>query len=87
MEFYILLFAEVFHECLITVRLFAAQMEITMDSLDAIVQLLENPQKRHAVGPTAERHKMQPIRCQQRVLRDEIGYFTFHFSLLTFHST
>ena len=58
-----------------------------MCSDDVVSRIDHAKQERHAVGTATEGHKMESVRCQQSMLRDEIGNFIFHFSLLTFHST
>ena len=43
-------FTQVFTEKFITVRLFATQMEVAMNSLDIISQILEDKHQGYAVG-------------------------------------
>ena len=83
----VVLFAERFYKFLVTVGFFATQMEITVNGLNTVVQLLQDEQQGHAVGTSAQCHKMKTFWGKQSLLRDEIGNFIFHFSLLTFHST
>jgi hypothetical protein len=56
-----MLFAETFHEILVTVGLFAPKVKVAVDGLDAIVKLLENKEQCHAVGAAAECYEMQSV--------------------------
>jgi hypothetical protein len=64
---------EILDELLVAVTLIATQPEVTVDSLDAIIQGQQHPQQSDTVCPTTQRHKQQPLFRQKSVITDEIS--------------
>ena len=77
MKWRILLFAELFAELLVTIRLLAAQMKIAMDGLHVIAQTAQHPQQTHAVGTSRECYQIAMAGVQQLIACDEIADFIF----------
>ena len=74
MEWRVLLFAELFAELLVTIRLFTTKMKVTMDGFHLIAQTV---QQTHAVGTSRECYQIAMAGVQQLMARDEIADFIF----------
>ena len=77
MKWRILLFAELFAELLIAIRLFATQMKVAMDGLHHIAQTGQHPKQTHAVCTSRECYQIAMAGVQQLMACDEIADFFF----------
>ncbi len=77
MKWRVLLFAELFAELLVTIRLLAAQMKIAMDGFQLIAQTVQHPQQTHTVGTSRECYQIAMAGVQQLMACDEIADFIF----------
>ena len=76
---------EILDEQFIAVAFLTTQAKVAMSRLNTIAYIAKYAQQRHAVCPTAERHNVKTVMGQKLMLRDEIGYFVIHYSLITVH--